>query len=120
MSPIPIPPSPRAGSSSPSVPLVLDSVVVRRVRLEHAAAGATDEPITFLAAVELEGALRISALRVVLAEPTRIAIDWPEPLRVRDVDGVDHAAVLLERARDEIRAALVRHLVHGDLAGMLP
>ena len=120
MSTIPISPGSPADRSTSCDPIVLDSVVVRDVRLEHAAAGAPAEPITFLAAVELQGDLSISPLRVTLAEPTRIAIDWPEPLLVRGADGEERVATLSGRARQAVHDALVRHLLHGDLGEILP
>jgi hypothetical protein len=117
MNTIPTPPGPRAGAPSPTDPIVLESVVVRNVRLEHAAAGAADEPITFLAAVELEGELTISPLRVTLSESTRVGITWPEPLLLRHAAGVEREAELSPIARQQVNDAVVRHFL-GDLGAM--
>lgn len=117
MSTIPISPESPADRSTPNAPFVLDSVVVRDVRLEHVAAGAADEPITFLAAIEIEGDLVISPLRVTLAEATSIEIDWPKPVLVRNADGADREALLSAQARQAIHYALVRYLIDGDFGG---
>ena len=117
MSAIPIPPGQRAGVSSSSEPLVLDSVVVRRVRFEHAAAGAASEPVELLAAVQLEGDLTISSLRVTLSESTRVGITWPSPLIVRDASGAEREVRLSPIARQAVNDAVVRRLL-GDLGEM--
>ncbi len=117
MSTAPISRASPAGRSTPTDPLVIDTPVVRSVRLEHAFAGGAAEPITFLAEVELEGDVTLSPLRVTLAEPTRIAIVWPEPLVVRDAAGAERVTQLAPVARQQINDALVRHLL-GDLGAM--
>ncbi len=120
MSAIPISPGSPAGRSSPNDPLVIASAVVRSVRLEHAAAGEAAASITFLAKVELEGGVTISAIRIILAEPARLAIDWPEPLFGTDAAGVTREVLLSADARRQIADALARHLAFGDVGRERP
>ena len=117
MSAIPSSPGPPSGRAIPTDPLVIDSTVVRSVRLEHAAAGEAAEPVSFLAPVELEGAITISPLRVTLDESTRVAITWPDPVLVRDAAGAEREAQLSPIARQQVNDAVVRHLL-GDLGAM--
>lgn len=104
----------------PELPLQSDSANVRRVRLEHATAGAASDRIEFLATIDLEMGLAIGPVRIVLAEPTRVAIDWPDRLLGSDGAGAAREVHLSPRARQQIHDALVRHLVFGDLGSERP
>jgi hypothetical protein len=112
-------PRPPSGAScDPSTlaePLILESVVVARIRLDHAIGGAGSEPVEFLATVELASGLTIGPVKIVLAEPTRVAIDWPDRLVGSDGAGAAREIRLSPDARQQVAEALVRHLLGTDL-----
>jgi hypothetical protein len=117
-------PDPQTGASSDGpatpAPLVVDEASVALIRLDYALGGAVSDPVEFLATVEFASGLTIGPVKVVLAEPTRIAIEWPDRLIGSDGAGVAREIRLSPEARQQIHDALVRHVVFGDLGRERP